>query len=108
MSRSRYYGLATYEDEINGRAVSIPELPERPDLESLKSRFVIDEHPPEGESFDLFAYRKLGTMDAWWIVYSLNEDVAPDPLEIPEGVSLVVPGAARAGAVLDGGAMSDL
>lgn len=120
MSTSRYAGLPTFADTINGRAVSIPELPDLPELASLRNSFKVAETPTEHDSFDAIAdsagdyypenspARGAATEAGWWVYYALNFDVAPDPLDVPEGVSLIIPDPSLVERVLEGGPVAEL
>lgn len=108
MNRSRYADLATFADVINGREVSIPELPERAEVATLRNGFAVMSKPPEGEPFDLVAHNIGLDEDAALVLAAVNDDVAPDPLEIPQGVSLAIPSPARIEEVMQGASVKDL
>ena len=92
----RYAGLPTYADTINGREVSVVELPDCPDPGNLFRDYEIVEGVVEGTEWDLLAAQRGMSESSWWLLYALNHLEAPDPLNIPPLSELVLPEASAA------------
>jgi len=92
----RYAGLPTYPDTINGREVSVVELPDFPEPGNLLRDYEIVEGVTEGTEWDLLAVRRGMSESSWWLLYALNHLEAPDPLNIPPLSELVLPEAGAA------------
>jgi hypothetical protein len=85
---SRYFGLDVVKDTINGREVSVVDIPRFPNLENLTS-YIIE--TGQKEEWDAAVNNLDVDETAYWVLASLNRVFIEDPLDIPANAIIVFP-----------------
>lgn len=98
----RYDDLPSFATRINGRDVSIPEIPIQPTIDAIQGPYMLIETEHDGMPWDALAVSLGMPESSYWVLAALNRLAAPDPIRIPAGITIVVPSPHRTAAFEEG------